>query len=180
LIILFLVMLAGCASSRDAQPTARIVPAGGPFNSMSVAIPHVGRHAPVSVGSLTVCLDRAGRAELTGIRLNDSRGLEVSAFAARPSPYLTDGGGGGYLGENYGRLSSNGFPSNHLINWACPKADSYRFYEVGVELERTTSFPGQTSSIDIEYQSGGHHGSVHVPYSMTLCPAKLRGNGCAP
>lgn len=97
--------------------------------------------------------------------------------SVRPDPLLVNGL---YLGLHTGPLAANGFtPGRRVVDWACPKPETARIYELGVEVERTGDAAGRFESLDVQFRSGGRRGELFVPLSIVLCPrADTKSGDC--
>lgn len=76
----------GCSPGGSASEQPHLVVPGDGLGG-AAKLPNVTGGVPYSLGSLTVCLDRPGRATIEAVTMAEpSGGLAVRAFAVRPNP----------------------------------------------------------------------------------------------
>jgi hypothetical protein len=143
-----------------------------PVNSASVGVPraHVGDRWSIGMGS-TICLDKPGAVEITGVSPVRPHGLRVIGFAVRPNQNWkpTQGVVGAFLGEVRVPLRRFGFTSR-TVDVAC-EHKTPKGYELAVRLVKTVSGAAVASGWVVTYRTSARTGTLAIPYRLLLCPA---------
>ena len=105
--------------------------------SLGVARAHLGDRWSIGMES-TICLDKPGTVEITGVTPVRPHGLRVIGFAVRPNQSWkpTQGVAGAFLGEVRAPLQHLGFTSR-TVDVAC-EHNTPKGYELAVRLLKTT------------------------------------------
>ncbi|MEP6813947.1 MAG: hypothetical protein ABI873_00175 [Marmoricola sp.] len=173
-------LLVACGALRELDSWARLIEGNGLVNHTSLGVGNVASGQTVSIGSMPLCLSRAGRVRVTAVRPVDPVGpLRVTGFAVRPNPYwLGHESGGTMLGDKIGPLTANGFGHSHIVDVACGKGDTGAGYELGLQLWRPGRAPVAASGFRVEYESAGHRARVILPNGVVLCPREAGAPEC--
>jgi hypothetical protein len=118
------------------------------------------------MGSMTVCLDRAGSVRVTGVVPSDGT-LDVTGWAFRPNPFLH---GGEMIGDRAGSLRDAGFvpgtPEKLTIVCNHPNGNSYELLVQVRAVPQSTASSGFT----IHYQTAtGDAEALTIPLRVIMC-----------
>ena len=138
--------------------------------SLGVARAHLGDRWSIGMES-TVCLDKPGTVEITGVTPVRPHGLRVIGFAVRPNQSWkpTQGVAGAFLGEVRAPLQHLGFTSR-TVDVAC-EHNTPKGYELAVRLLKTTPGRAVASGWVLSYRSSARVGTLAIPFGLLLCPA---------
>jgi hypothetical protein len=139
--------------------------------SVGVARAHLGDEWSIGMES-TICLDKPGKVELTGVAPVSPQGLRVIGFAVRPNQSWkpTQGRPGVFLGEVRAPLRDFGFVSR-TVDVAC-EHNTPKGYELAVRVLKTTSGPARAWGWVVSYREPGRTGTLGIPFGLLLCPAQ--------
>jgi hypothetical protein len=173
--ILCCALFTGCSGSEGIE-SHLVLAGGGASQRIEDDIGGLRIDQPVSVGAITICLDRPGHVTLEGLKgINTRGGFHVDAFAIRPNPILTGQPG---LGQAHGRLADLGFDlSMRRIRVVCTP-DSARGYELGVQLSRSSAGVASSTGFRVFYVSNGESGTLDIRFAVALCPGDPSLSDC--
>lgn len=116
------------------------------------------------VGSLMVCLDRAGSVEVTKVEPSD-RSVQITGFGIRPNPALHHQNLVGALSETLATAGIAAGPRTLSIVCDQPTGNSY---ELVVQLHGGASSV-RTDGLDVTYVSDGQTRQLHIQHGLILC-----------
>ncbi|MFC7383133.1 hypothetical protein [Sphaerisporangium rhizosphaerae] len=182
LVLLSVAACAGPGAARNPQAVRLIAPPGD-GGRQSLTLRRTVQGMPYLFGSFAVCLDRAGAAEVTGVRFENSRGgLAVQEFALRPF-YRGFGEDGVGWGEPVGLRQRGVSTASRTVTQVCLPEDYSRveFSEVVLQISRPTATSAWSPGFVITYDSGGAEGTFRIPFGITLCaPSDRTLPNCRP
>jgi hypothetical protein len=144
--------LAACSSgSRSHRATLTLD--GDPHTAFAQDYVHTG--APITVVNVGICADH-GAVTITRVELNNSHGLRVVDWGARPISRNARAGQPG-LATQLGQ----GF-THEPVSTSCPKLGAAQF---AISVERVGSGSGIAPSFTIHYEGG----SLRVSFGVGLC-----------
>jgi hypothetical protein len=135
-------------------------------------VPRVHLGDRMSIGTEgTICLDRPGTVELTGVTPVRPQGLRVTGFAVRPNQYWKPTGGvHEFLGEQRAPLRKLGFASR-TVDAACDRKTGAG-YELAFRVLKTGPGEAAAAGLTLTYTADGHTGTLAIPFAVRLCPEK--------
>lgn len=153
---------------------------GGPGAAASIASGNVPLNAPVSVGSLELCMSAPGRATIRSVAVHDPTGdIVVEAFATRPNPFTRGHDGVGNAMSSIVDLHLDLDPTvPAIVTETCP-ADvaamsddvASGLVELVVQVARRSGDAAGGSALDITYDVGGTTRTDVIPFGIWLCEA---------
>jgi hypothetical protein len=156
--------------------TVRVTVPGTP-NDVGEGAAHIRTGQPVSVGSMSLCLSRAGRATIDDVSLvGPVGGIEVDGWTLVNHPKQATEM---FVGTDRRTLRSYGYPLTHTVDMTCPGSpDVQSLDELVVQVERTDDRDAGSHAFRIDWTSNDDHGSLVFPLAIALC--QERSSDAAP
>jgi hypothetical protein len=143
---------------------------------------------PWTFGSIPLCTDKLGLVQVTRlVPLGGAGGLAVVAVGIRPHIQAARGTKDYMLGTSRKTLVAEGFQtkSPRVLSVVCawdsrPRPHELVFYELGVEIQRSSAGAGSFTSVRLDYLSRGRTLHMTIPWSLRICPPTAPKGGCYP
>ncbi|GAB3243388.1 hypothetical protein [Nocardioides dilutus] len=161
LVFVLALLLVSCTGEDDKRGVLRI--GGGDLNDGVALTFEVPANSPFLVGSMPVCPE-GGPVTVTGISTYGGDDIEVTGYALRRNPFLTQEM---MLGEALGTLEDNDFEraDDLVLDDECGTEESGDIYELVVELEADDT--DQTAEGYLI--AWGDDKDLKIPYGLTVC-----------
>ena len=123
----------------------------------------VPAHNTFVVGSMPVCPD-GGPVTVTGVSTYGGDDIEVTGYALRRNPFLTQEN---MIGEAHGTLEDNGLEraEDLVLDDECGKTGTGDIYELLVELKAADTDQAAEGYV----VAWGEDRDLEVPYGLTVC-----------
>jgi hypothetical protein len=141
---------------------------------------HVAVGAPVSVGSMELCLTTPGRATIRSVAMHQPTGdIVIEAFATRPNPFTRGLDGIGNAHSTIADLRVDLDPAAPaVVAGTCPAdlsamsdAEAAGLVELVVQVVRSSGADAGATALDITYEVGGQARTSVIPLGIWLCEA---------
>jgi len=156
-------------ASCGAGAPALIFPGTPNHVQLGVARTHKGDGWSIGMEG-TICLDKPGSVEVTGVSLIRPHGVRVIGFGVRPNQNwkLTAPGTSEFLGEVRTPLRGMGY-TGRTVDAVC-NLKTAAGYELAVRLLKTTSNEAGAAAWKVSYVSNdGSRGTLMIPFAVKLC-----------
>jgi hypothetical protein len=133
----------------------------------------------VTIGSMVICLDKAGSVTINDVTAVGAVGLEQTGWAIRPNPSWQPSPttGRGQLGVARRSLAQLEFPDSHVVDQKCGQGPES--YEVGVQVQKTTTGEAGLHAVKVTYTSNGDTKTYVFNLGVRLCnEAKSWAKAC--
>jgi hypothetical protein len=161
---------AGCSDSAVAHLGQ---PAGTHWTGDSL---QVNEHRDWLIGSMVVCLDRAGSVTVTVTGVTAYGGdVAVTGFALRPNPFPA---GGQMLGSAVDGFAAEGLhPGPATVTVVCDSAPGAGD-ELVVQLHSDGQATTKAQGLAVAYTSEGQPGELKIPLGLVLCTKPANNPEC--
>ena len=164
-LVTVLVVALACAGCLWHHDTVRLTFDGVP-NHVGEGAARIRSGQPVSVGSMSLCLTRAGEATINRVSLVGPVGsIRVDDWTLVNHPRQATRT---FIGTDRRTLRSYGYPLTHTVDVACD-AGAGDLDELVVQVERTDAEDAGFNAFRIDWTSHDDHGSILFPLSIALC-----------
>jgi hypothetical protein len=162
LVSAFTLLLVACSDGENGGGALRISGSGKLNDGVALAF-EVPAHSTFVVGSMPVCPD-GGPVTVTGVSTYGGDDIEVTGYALRRNPFLTQEM---MLGEAHGTLEDNGLEraEDLVLDDQCGEAGTGDLYELVVELKAADTDQAAEGYL----VAWGDDRGLKVPYALTVC-----------
>lgn len=157
-------------ASCGAEVPALVFPSTPNPVQLGVARTHKGDGWSIGMEG-TICLDKPGSVEVTGVSLVRPHGVRVIGFGLRPNQnwkQTAPPGTSEFLGEVRTPLRRMGY-TGRTVDAVC-NLKTAAGYELAVRLLKTTSNEAGAAAWKVSYVSNqGSRGTLMIPFALKLC-----------
>jgi hypothetical protein len=127
-------------------------------NAFGIVPPANSNPAPWTFGAVPMCLDRPGKVTITSLTPLGAK--DIRAVAVSVSEHWST------FGASQRSLAAEGFPASAVVDAQCSTGV---VNVMGSTFARTGDGPGEFSSLQVNYDSAGHHLHLTIPWHLKLC-----------
>lgn len=162
LVLVLALLLVSCNGEEEGRGVLSIG-ASGHLNEGVALTFEVPANSPFLVGSMPVC-PKGGQVTVTGVSTYGGDDIEVTGYALRRNPFLTEQP---MLGEAHGTLEDNDLEraDDLVLDDECGKEGTGDIYELVVELKAAETDQAAEGYLI----SWGDDKDLKMPYGLTVC-----------
>jgi hypothetical protein len=162
---------ATCGSSPDLRM------AGDPGTAVGIGVANVPVDAPVSFGTVMLCVSAPGTAIVRSVAVHEPTGdIEVEVFATRPNPFARGLDGLGTARSTIADLRLDFDPAATPVAGVCPEdvesapaSVSAQIVELAIQVARRSGDAAGGPALDVTYVVDGRTRIAVIPFGVWLC-----------